>query len=83
LAVVAFKLTHGAAAGEAQAAVQGLFAHSKADFIVHNDLATRAPAGAFPADIYRSDGVVVVHCATREALAEALGQLLTSTFEPN
>ncbi len=82
LVVVAFKLTCGASAGAAQAAVQGLFARSGADFVVHNDLAARA-AGSFPADIYRPDGAVVVHCATRDALAESLGQFLSTAVTPS
>ena len=78
LVVVAFKLTQGASAGEAHAAVRGLFAHAQADFVVHNDLAAKNPAGDFPADIYRPDGAVAVHCATREALAASLGELLSA-----
>ena len=77
LVVVAFKLTHGAGADEAQATVRGLFSHARADFVVHNDLAARTAAGAFPADIYQSDGTVAAHCATREALAVTLEELLT------
>ena len=77
LVVVAFKLTNGASAGEAQTAVRGLFAHSKADLVVHNDLGARTASGVFPADIYQPDGAVAAHCATRDALAVALGELLT------
>jgi phosphopantothenoylcysteine decarboxylase/phosphopantothenate--cysteine ligase len=83
LMVVAFKLTNGASVGEAQAAVRGLFAHSKADFVVHNDLGARGPAGAFPADIFQPDGTVAAHCATRDALAVALGKILTKAVSAN
>jgi phosphopantothenoylcysteine decarboxylase/phosphopantothenate--cysteine ligase len=78
LRVVAFKLTTGAKAAEAQAEVRGLLAHSGADFVVHNDLAARAEDGAFPADIYDAGGKLVRHCATRAELAEALELILGS-----
>jgi len=77
LCVVAFKLTRGATAAEAQAAVATLFARSGADLVVHNDLATRTSVGgAFPADIWHRGGRVVTPCADRTALAEALEKLL-------
>lgn len=74
--LVAFKLTHGAEAGQAREAVQKLFAHSGADFVVHNDLSARRADGTFPADILRPDGSVAAHCADRNALAVELGRLL-------
>lgn len=75
--VVAFKLTHGAGAAEAREAVEALFARKSADFVVHNDLAARAPnGGAFPADIWRVGDPVATHCADRVALAEKLERLL-------
>lgn len=74
--LVAFKLTHGAEAGQAGEAVQKLFAHSGADYIVHNDLAARRPDGTFPADILRPDGTLAAHCADRTALASELAALL-------
>ena len=81
--VVAFKLTHGADAAEVREAVEGLFARGVADFVVHNDLAARAPnGGAFPADIWRSDGSRAVHCADRAALAENLERLLVGEEIP-
>lgn len=80
--LVAFKLTHGAEAAEAEAAVQRLFAHSGADFIVHNDLAARRADGSFPADIVRPDGSVAAHCPDREALASELGRLLETQTNP-
>ena len=74
--LVAFKLTHGADAGEAARAVNRLFAHSGADYVVHNDLAVRDDASAFPADIHRPGGAVAAHCADRAALAVRLVELL-------
>jgi len=78
LTVVAFKLTHGADTREIDGAVRRLFAHSGADYVVHNDLASREDAGAFPADIFRPDGTVAAHCPDRPALSEALTQLLVA-----
>ena len=74
--VVAFKLTNGAKPDAAQAAVRDLLAHAKADFVVHNDLMTKVAGCDFPADIYRPDGSVAAHCATRAALASTLGDVL-------
>jgi phosphopantothenoylcysteine decarboxylase/phosphopantothenate--cysteine ligase len=78
LIVVAFKLTQGAGADEARRAVRALFQHAGADFVVHNDLSARRNGADFPADIYRPDGSVAAHCATRRALASSLEQLLTA-----
>ncbi len=78
--IVAFKLTHGAGAAEVREAVRVLLARGAADFVVHNDLAARAPAGgAFPADIWPADGAPATHCADRAALAVALEKLLAGT----
>lgn len=77
--LVAFKLTHGAGADQTAGAVQKLFAHSGADYVVHNDLATQCPDGTFPADILRPDGTVAAHCPDRVALAAELGRLLTAS----
>ena len=76
LTVVAFKLTHGAEAAQAQAAVTRLFEHSGADYVVHNDLAAAGPREELPATIHRADGSVAAHCINRRALAGALVQLL-------
>jgi len=76
LRVVAFKLTRGAPAAEAEAAVAHLFAHSRADLVVHNDLAARTSAEDFPATIYAADGTPPEGCASRSALAAALEQRL-------
>lgn len=77
LRVVAFKLTRGADAPAARAAVQDLFSHSGADLVVHNDLAA-ADNGELPADIHRPDGSLAAHCATRTGLAETLERLLVN-----
>jgi len=79
LQVVAFKLTSGADAATAAEAVRALFAHSRADFVVHNDAQTGgSQAAAFPADLYRPDGTVAVHCTSRQVLAVSLEQLLVN-----
>ncbi|MDQ5980088.1 MAG: phosphopantothenoylcysteine decarboxylase / phosphopantothenate---cysteine ligase [Verrucomicrobiota bacterium] len=74
--LVAFKLTHGAETGQAADAVKKLFAHSGADYVVHNDLAARHADGSFPADILQSDGSVAAHCTNRSALADELTRLV-------
>ena len=82
LQVVAFKLTSGATADAARQAVAHLLAHSGADLVVHNDLAARTGAEAFPADLYSADGSVVARCATRSELAPALERLLAAPPAP-
>jgi len=76
LRVVAFKLTRGATAPDAAAAVQRLFARARPDLVVHNDLARRGEGDMFPADLYRPDGTVAAHCATRPELAAELERRL-------
>ncbi len=83
LTVVAFKLTHGADPAQAESAVHRLFAHSGADYVVHNDLGARQPGGAFPAVIFYPDGTAAAHCPDRRALAVALEQLLTADTDTN
>ena len=78
LSIVAFKLTHGAGATQASEAVARLFAHSHADFVVHNDLLSRSPDGVFPAAIHLPDGTVASQCADRDTLASELLRLLSS-----
>ncbi len=73
---VAFKLTQAADDAAVRTAVAGLFASASADFVVHNDLATRENAEAFPAPIWDSTGAQLAACADRGALAAALEQLL-------
>jgi phosphopantothenoylcysteine decarboxylase/phosphopantothenate--cysteine ligase len=76
LTVVAFKLTHRANPEQVGTAVRLLLEHSKADYVVHNDLSARRTAGTFPADIIRADGTVAAHCPDRTALAAELTRLL-------
>jgi len=77
LAVVAFKLTNGSTPTAAASAVQTLRDAAQADFVVHNDLATRGAAlGAFPATIHPAARGAPVSCATRTELAETLERLL-------
>lgn len=74
--IVAFKLTAGAGPAEARAAVERLFAHSGADFVVHNDMES-VPAGrSLPADIFRPDGTLAARCPDRATLAAELARLL-------
>jgi phosphopantothenoylcysteine decarboxylase/phosphopantothenate--cysteine ligase len=78
--IVAFKLTQGAGPDEARAAVQVVLESGAADFVVHNDLASRNETdGRFPAEIWRSDGSIAVECSDRPELAVALERLLTSS----
>jgi phosphopantothenoylcysteine decarboxylase/phosphopantothenate--cysteine ligase len=56
LQVVAFKLTNGATAAAADLAVRTLFGHSGADWVVHNDLASRAAGDDFPAHLHGPGG---------------------------
>jgi phosphopantothenoylcysteine decarboxylase/phosphopantothenate--cysteine ligase len=74
--VIAFKLTHGATAEEARDAVQSVFAGGAANFVVHNDLMTRADDGTFPAEIWNADGSIAARCSDRAAIAPALERLL-------
>lgn len=68
--VVAFKLTRDADEVAARAAIDSLFAHGAADFVVHNDLSQRAN-GAFPADIWT--------CRRRALTPQATASLSEST----
>jgi phosphopantothenoylcysteine decarboxylase/phosphopantothenate--cysteine ligase len=78
LTVVAFKLTNGASAAEAQAAVERLFAEAGPDYVVHNDLARRGvPADDFPATIHGGTPRNVVPCPSRATLVCELGKLLS------
>lgn len=78
LRVVAFKLTQGADAAAAGAAVATLFAGGAADYVVHNDLSTRLPGGAFPAQIWTRGDAKPALCPDRSDLAPALERLLLS-----
>jgi phosphopantothenoylcysteine decarboxylase/phosphopantothenate--cysteine ligase len=80
--VVAFKLTRGADTAAAQAAVEKLFAHSRADAVVHNDLAAVDPAtGHFPATLWRADGTSAA-LESREALAHAIATFVSDIPPP-
>lgn len=79
--VVAFKLTSGAGAAETRRAVAKLLDAGAADFVVHNDLAARVEGGAFPAEIWSSEGVVA-SCADRGSIGIELEQLLAGVREP-
>jgi len=81
LQVVAFKLTHGADAAQADAAVRKLFEHSGADYVVHNDLTSRHDAESFPATLH-GPGNVIKHCKSRSALAVALEEALVHAAAP-
>lgn len=82
LRVVAFKLTRDADAAGARAAVAALLGTGAADFVVHNDLARRAPGGAFPADVWRADLTIAAHCPDRADIGPALEKLLTAAPVP-
>jgi phosphopantothenoylcysteine decarboxylase/phosphopantothenate--cysteine ligase len=82
LQVVAFKLTRGEDAAAVRQAVAALFAHSGADYVVHNDLARRTDAEDFPATLYAADGRRPEECATRTALADALERVLAPAAPP-
>jgi phosphopantothenoylcysteine decarboxylase/phosphopantothenate--cysteine ligase len=78
LRIVAFKLTSGATPAARAEAVGELLRRARPDWVVHNDLASRGADGAFPADIFGSDGALAGHCPDRRALAETLGRLLAA-----
>jgi phosphopantothenoylcysteine decarboxylase/phosphopantothenate--cysteine ligase len=76
LRVVAFKLTHGSGADEARSAIAGLFEHSGADVVVHNDSASRSGKEAFPSEIHFASGSPPERCETRRDLAAAIERIL-------
>ena len=77
--VVAFKLTRAANTQAREQAVEALFAHSQADFVVHNELSEQGAApDSFPATIFRSDGASVP-VRGRSELADALAELLAES----
>ncbi|HXQ82178.1 MAG TPA: bifunctional phosphopantothenoylcysteine decarboxylase/phosphopantothenate--cysteine ligase CoaBC [Opitutaceae bacterium] len=77
--VVAFKLTGGGDQDGIERAVASLFAHSRADLVVHNSLAERAGGDAFPSEIHFADGSPTLRCATRPDLAAALERILVAS----
>jgi phosphopantothenoylcysteine decarboxylase/phosphopantothenate--cysteine ligase len=76
--VAAFKLTRGEDREGALHAVRSLLDHSGADLVVHNDLAERKGADAFPSTVHFADGTAPEPCATRSDLAAALERILTA-----
>ena len=80
LLVVAFKLTAGADAAAAHAAVAALLQRG-ADLVVHNDLTRQGAGDDFPATIHQPGGAPEVRCATRSELAASLEQLLLSAHQ--
>ncbi len=79
LTVVAFKLTRGATADSAAAAVNAILSTGAADLVVHNDLSQRGRDGTFPAEIWRGNGTIAERCPDRASLANALERLLVAT----
>lgn len=80
--IVAFKLTNGATAAEADVAVRTLFARAGVDAVVHNDLTTRGAApDSFPATLHAADGAVLT-CPSRGELAAVLEQWLVRAAPP-
>ncbi|MDI1335890.1 MAG: bifunctional phosphopantothenoylcysteine decarboxylase/phosphopantothenate--cysteine ligase CoaBC [Lacunisphaera sp.] len=79
ITVVAFKLTQGVEAALVLMEVQSLLAHSRADFVVHNDYTQRGEGmDAFPATIYSAEAHRLAQCATRTELAAALERMLSA-----
>jgi phosphopantothenoylcysteine decarboxylase/phosphopantothenate--cysteine ligase len=74
--IVAFKLTAGGDRDGDRRAVAELFDRSGADLVVHNSLAERAGADAFPSEIHFPGGGAPRRCATRAELAVALERIL-------
>jgi phosphopantothenoylcysteine decarboxylase/phosphopantothenate--cysteine ligase len=76
LRVVAFKLTNGADELTAKRAIDGLFDHSQADAVVHNDLVQNdEKSGAFPATIWSPNGSRLA-VDNRHDLAAAIARVL-------
>ena len=73
--VVCFKLTSGADESEKKRAVTSLFSHSKADFVVYNDLSQITP-DKHPFKILNGKGECLAEGATNAKLAEKLDEIL-------
>jgi phosphopantothenoylcysteine decarboxylase/phosphopantothenate--cysteine ligase len=82
LRIVAFKLTHGEGAEAADRAVDALFAHSGADWVVQNDLALRGGPDEFPSSIHFREGGAAIRCGTRPELAAELERILSTLPSP-
>ena len=76
LTLIGFKLTHDPDAGTRARAVLELLRRSRADFVVHHDVATIGSGAGHQFVIHARDGEDLSRCAGREALATALVTLL-------
>ena len=74
--IVCFKLTSGADEAEKKRAVKNLFAHSKADFVVYNDL-SQITARMHPFNILNNAGECVGEGKTNAELANAIEKVLS------
>lgn len=74
--VVCFKLTSGADESEKNRAVTSLFSHSKADFVVYNDLSQITPS-KHPFKILNGKGECLAEGETNAELAEKLEKILS------
>ena len=79
--VVCFKLLNNADEAAKEKAVTSLFGHSRADFVVYNDL-SQITSESHPFKIIKSDGETVAQGNTNESLAEKIEQALRAAFEP-
>jgi phosphopantothenoylcysteine decarboxylase/phosphopantothenate--cysteine ligase len=77
--LVAFKLTVCELEEEQARAVNTLFAHSHADYVVHNDLQDFKLRGKHPYHVY-SPVEKIETCPTAHRLAEGLENLVQSKF---
>jgi phosphopantothenoylcysteine synthetase/decarboxylase len=72
LVLVGFKLTKGADAAAAEAAVRRVFAGASCDLVVHNDLDAVGEGDVHEAAIYRADGTLMERVTSRELLCRHL-----------
>ncbi len=79
--VVCFKLLNNADEAAKEKAVTSLFGHSKADFVVYNDL-SQITSESHPFVILNATGEVCGEGKTNESLAEKIEQALRAAFEP-
>lgn len=70
-AIFCFKLTNGATKSEQQTAVDGLFKHSSADYVIRNDL-TEITESAHPFIITARDGSILAQGATLSDMSAAI-----------
>ena len=79
--VVCFKLLNNADENAKEKAVKSLFGHSKADFVVYNDL-SQITKESHPFVILNAAGEAVAEGKTNEELADKIEQALRAAFEP-